>query len=124
MRNLKMPALLLFALVFVLALAGCRDKPDDIGEAALYDKIPMVMVAGKLYYDTGRESTVTGRCGVMDGEITSTVDGNQTPSEDNQSNFGTGYGYQFWSENSLEIFINDKWIVFEQRDSSSGEALA
>ena len=37
----------------------------------------MVMVDGKLYYETGKESTISGRCGVMDGEITSTVDGSE-----------------------------------------------
>ena len=59
-----------------------------------WDKIPMVMVDGKLYYDTGKESTVSARCGVMDGEITSTVDGSEIPTKDNQSNFGTGFEYQ------------------------------
>ena len=44
------------------------------------------MVDGKLYYDTGKESTISGRCGVMDGEITSTVDGSEIPTKDNQSN--------------------------------------
>lgn len=39
----------------------------------------MVMVDGKLYYDTGKESTISGRCGVMDGEITSSVDGFEIP---------------------------------------------
>jgi len=29
----------------------------------------------------------------MDGEITSTVDGCQIPTQDYQSNFGHGYGY-------------------------------
>ena len=48
----------------------------------------MVMVDGKLYYDTGKESTISGRCGVMDGEITSTVDGSEIPTKDNQSNLG------------------------------------
>ena len=51
----------------------------------------MVMVGGKLYYDTGKESTINGRCGVMDGKITSTVDGSEIPTKDNQSNFGTGF---------------------------------
>ena len=82
------------------------------------DKIPMVMVDGKLYYDTGEESTVDGRCGVTDGEITSTVDGSETPTEDNQSNFGTGFEYQYGSEDTIEIFMNEKWIVFEHREET------
>ena len=53
------------------------------------------MADGAMYYDTGRESTVTGRCGVMDGEITSAVDRTEVPSENDQSNFGAGYGYQW-----------------------------
>lgn len=53
---------------------------------------PMVMINGELYYDTGRESNFLGRCGVMDGKILSSVDGTEIPKEDNQSNFGNGYG--------------------------------
>lgn len=88
--------------------------PADRSAEELRDLIPMVMVNGKLYYDTGRESTVSARCGMMDGEITSTVDANEAPSNDNQSNFGTGYGYQYGvTEGSIELYINGKWWVFE-----------
>lgn len=79
------------------------------------DVIPMVMVKGELYYDTGKESEIDGRCGVMDGEITSSVDGSEIPTEDNQSNFGTGYEYQMGTEGGIEISINNKWFVFEKR---------
>ncbi|WP_087065835.1 hypothetical protein [Intestinibacillus massiliensis] len=85
------------------------------GAAPRYDRIPMVMVDGKLYYDTGRESTADGRCGVMDGEITSAVDGSETPAQDGESNFGAGYPYQYGEEGTIEILLNDKWIVFEHR---------
>lgn len=84
----------------------------------LYDRIPMVMVDGKLYYDTGRESTLDGRCGTMDGEIKTTVDASQVPTEDNQSNFGSGYGYQYMTESTIEVYLNDKWMVFEHRSDS------
>lgn len=71
------------------------------------------MVNGELYIDTGHESTVEARCGVMDGEITSEVDGSEKPTKDNQSNFGTGYGYQYGSqEGIIEINMNEKWWVF------------
>ena len=43
--------------------------------------IPMVMIDGKLYLDTGMESSVEARCGVMDGEITSSVDGTKKPTK-------------------------------------------
>lgn len=77
------------------------------------DLIPMVMVNGELYMDTGHESTVKARCGMMDGEITSTVNRTEEPTKDNESNFGTGYGYQYGSQEGLiEIYMNDKWFVF------------
>lgn len=82
-------------------------------------KIPMVMVEGQLYYATGKESTVEARCGVMDGEITSSVDGSETPTENNQSNFGSGYGYQYGAEGTIEVQMEDgKWYVYE---AGSGE---
>lgn len=84
-----------------------------VKEAEPSDLIPMVRVNGELYLDMGHESTVEVRCGVMDGEITSTVDANETPSEDNQSNFGTGYGYQYGPQDGIiEIYRNKKWWVF------------
>ena len=85
---------------------------------AMWDRIPMVRINNKLYYDTGRESTVIGRCGNMDGEITSTVDGTEIPMEDNQSNFGSGFGYQYGANDTIEIYMNDKWFVFEYREES------
>lgn len=76
------------------------------------DLIPMVMVNGEIYMDTGHESTVEARCGMMDGEITSTVDGTNQPTKDNESNFGTGYGYQYGTEGTIEIYMNNKWWIF------------
>lgn len=82
-----------------------------------WDLIPMVMVDGKLYLDTGMESSVEARCGVMDGEITSSVDGTKKPTRDGESNFGTGYGYQYGpQEGTIEIFMNEKWWVFATED--------
>ena len=79
------------------------------------DRIPMVMVDGLLYYDTGKESTLEGRCGMMDGEITSTVDASEIPTEDNQSNFGVGFGYQYGINNSIDIQMEDgTWFVFQR----------
>ena len=79
----------------------------------LWDRIPMVMVNGELYLDTGKESTVIARCGMMDGEITSQVPGNEEPTVNDQSNFGIGYGYQYGAiEGTIEINMNGKWWIF------------
>ena len=91
---------------------------EQTGADAMWDRIPMVRVNGKLYYDTGRESTVSERCGNMDGKITSTVDGTEIPTEDNQSNFGSGFGYQYGINDTIEIYMNEKWFVFECREES------
>lgn len=97
-----------------------------IEQAEKWDLIPMVMVNGEIYLDTGHESTAEVRCGMMDGEITSEVDGSEKPTEDNQSNFGTGYGYQYGSqEGIIEIYMNDKWWVFAtEKVIASSELIA
>lgn len=84
-------------------------------ENVKYDIIPMIMVNDKYYYDTGRVSGRTERSDKMDGEITSTVDGSEKPAKNNQSNFGEGYGYQFGENDTIEVNMNGKWVVFEYR---------
>ena len=112
---------LLLTVVSVLGLVGCSQNSTVVSEPEKepavveeveqepYALIPMVMVNGELYLDTGIESTAEARCGMMDGEITSDVDGSKKPTKDNQSNFGTGFGYQYGSqEGTIEIYMNDK----------------
>ena len=72
-----------------------------------------VMVDGKIYYSTGEKSTITGRCGNMDGEITSSVEKGQLPAGNNQSNFGINYGYQRIDSNTIEVKIENDFIVFK-----------
>ena len=89
-----------------------------IKEAETWDLIPMVMVNGTLYLDTGHESKIEARCGVMDGEITSQVDGSKQPTVDDQSNFGTGYSYQYGAtEGTIELFMNGKWWIFATEEA-------
>ena len=89
-----------------------------IKETETWDLIPMVMVNGTLYLDTGHESKIEARCGVMDGEITSQVDGSKQPTVDDQSNFGTGYRYQYGAtEGTIELFMNGKWWIFATEEA-------
>lgn len=81
----------------------------------------MVMVEGELYVDTGRESDITGRCGVMDGDITSSVERSEIPSQDNQSNFGDGYGYQRVDETGIDVNMDGQWIRFEKETGTTAE---
>lgn len=97
---------------------------EELSEEHRWDLIPMVMVNGQLYYDTGRRNNDELRCGVMDGEITSSVEGWEVPAEDGQSNFGSGYGYQWGSkEGEIEVNIEDNWLVFETRPRDGSTVL-
>ena len=40
------------------------------------------------------------------------MDATELPTEDNQSNFGTGYGYQLATDTSIEVQIDGEWMVF------------
>lgn len=98
---------LILALAFVSALAGCQSP--STGQK--WDKIPMVMVDGILYLDTG--CTAEGGHGTADGEITSTVDGSETPAANSQSNFGAGYDYRYGeTAGTVELYMNETWRIF------------
>ncbi len=94
-------------------------QPNDLAKDTILQAAPtredirMVMVDGKLYYDTGSDSDITARCGVMDGQITSTVESGVTPTENDQSNFGIDYGYQFVDENNIDVVIEGHWVRFK-----------
>lgn len=91
-------------------------KDEESGQWIIAEQaaiVPMVMVNGELYYDTGREclESVVGE--VYIGEITSMVDASKEPSEDNQSNFGIGYKYRYREkEKTVDVYIGDKWWIF------------
>ena len=89
-----------------------------VKEAETWALIPMVMVNGTLYLDTGYESDAIERTDHFDGEITSQVDVSERPSVDDQSNFGTGYGYQYGkTEGTIELFMNGKWWIFATEEA-------
>lgn len=90
---------------------------------AKWDRIPMVMVNDVLYMATGYEKENVERRDAFDGGITSEVDGSEQPTVNDQSNFGTGYGYQFSeTEGIIEIYINDKWQVFATEEMIASAA--
>lgn len=88
------------------------DCPVDNIENETLERI--VMVDGKLYYDTKEEATnIT--CGTMDGQITSNTRIEYIPSINNQSNFKGEYGYQRSTKNKIVVLIDNKYIIFETR---------
>jgi len=91
-------------------------SPDEPEPAQNWDAKPSVMIGGILYGDTGHhavcrtdESPEHG--GHADGTITSSVDSSEYPTEDDQSNFGTGYAYRYGTDATVEVFFSD-WQIF------------
>jgi len=76
-----------------------------------------VMVNGIIYQNTGYKSSIVG-CGMMDGEIKSSVDSSELPNENDQSNFGIGYGYQYGTDDRIIVVIDEKPIIFRNINSS------
>ena len=111
---MKKLCVLLLTLFCIFAITGCSNAPV---EEMTWDRIPMVMVDGELYLDTGIENTDVRSCGLPDGEITSTVDSSEQPTKDDQSNFGTGYKYQYGTEGTVEICINDRWWIYATEEA-------
>ncbi len=112
--------ILYLPVLLALAVCGCGTETvplhsDAVEMLEASNKPLMIMVDGAVYCDSGRRSSAA-RCGVMDGEITSEVERSEEPAEDGQSNFGTGFGYQYGSDGTIEVFYEDEWCIFERRD--------
>ena len=87
---------------------------DDRSEE--YDLIPMVKIDGVLYLDTGFRRSETWSH--TDGEITTQVAGSQKLTENDQSNFGTGYAYRFGeTEGTVYVLVDTQWLVFATEDA-------
>ena len=117
---------LLLALALCGALVGCGGQDSSSSSGGPVSSAPgiymprMLLVDGVLYEDAGCEDTTEGRCGNMDGEITSSVESWQQPEEDGQSNFGSGFGYQIGMEpDTLEILQDGHWLVFRAVEPES-----
>lgn len=93
---------------------GMSSEPEMQTEG-IADYPAMLRVKGLLYYDSGEISDAL-RCGMMDGQVTSSVDG--VPMEDDQSNFGSGYGYQYGID-TIEVCIDQEWHIFISYDTPS-----
>lgn len=95
--------------------ANSENQPEEKQGVEPQQKIVdfLVKVKDKYYRDTGKISTVK-RCGVMDGEITAMVDADEIPMEENQSNFGAGYGYQYSGRGRLDVNMDGKWHIFQE----------
>lgn len=94
------------------ASVHARESASGHKERAEHNYPPMVKVAGVVYVDTGYENAMA-TCGTADGEIKTAVDGREMPANDDESNFGTGYDYQFWEKGYMNVRLNNRWILFK-----------
>lgn len=91
-------------------------KPEKV------DLVPMVMVEGKLYQDTGYVNSCL-KCGTPDGKITSTVTPNLVPTKNDESNFGVDFEYQFWKSPYINVKIGKNYQLFEELDGKSADSM-
>lgn len=88
----------------------------SIGAQNQWDRIPMLMVDGELYLDTGKETPIDAVDSIS-GEIVSTVDGTEKPTENGQSNFGCVGSRYVLQDDCAVVNIDDTWIIFEKESS-------
>ncbi len=82
------------------------------------DLIPMVMIDGILYFDTGEllgDANFELNFGLdssFDGFITSSVPQSESPTQDDQSNFGVDIGYKITADGFAALYLNQDWYRF------------
>ena len=79
-------------------------------------KSRMVMVDDRIYMDMGYVLSAL-KCGTVDGKIITSND--ESPEQNDESNFGTGYKYQKADIKYLYVNIDNKWQVFQDIAISS-----
>lgn len=110
MKILKRIIALLAIGLFILAfLTSCAAETENA--PAEEPAVMAVMVNDTVYYYTGQKVELL-RCGVMDGQITKTVAATALPDENDRSNFGKDYEYQYVGENHIDIVMEAGWIRF------------
>lgn len=111
MRYIKrIIGLMAVSLAVMAVLTGCSNPDiEKISPKEMPEKA--VMVKDVLYYYTGQKVELL-RCCVMDGKITEMVPATELPAENDQSNFGTDYEYQYVDENHIDVVMEDGWIRF------------
>lgn len=91
-----------------VAVCGLKD------EVVPGDRRPMILVEDTLYLDANKVMSVEIDPSAIIGEITSSVDQSEQPTENGQSNFGyVGASYAYF-EDGLAVLLNNEWCFFEK----------
>ncbi len=126
----KLYIILSVALIVTLSLTACNSNDNSNSESTENQNQvseennqnieaeepcaypPMVMIDGTMYKSTGYVHSML-KCGTYDGITESSVEIDEKPSENNQSNFGVNYGYQKWDDYLIVEMQDRKWYIFE-----------
>ncbi len=118
---------ILLILICLLLSACCKHDSDSIsrsqnifssGENYDFVKKPvrMLKAEGKLYYDSGKISDTSARCGTFDGELRQIGAEHEIPKKNNTCNFKGAAGYQNTTSITKEALIDGKWVIFKLFD--------
>ncbi len=103
------------AILIVIVVLITNSKSHD----ETWDLRPMIMVNGELYLDTGKKAPAEIAESAVVGQITSSVDASEKPTEEGQTNFGLeGANYAYFEDN-IVVLINNEWVIFEKETEFS-----
>ena len=115
-----MKKICIFLMTILLFLCACGVSDSSIASAPEeehWDRKPCIMVDGELYLTTGGRSHLPTHPEEFDGHITTEVSGWELPTENDQANFDSGFGYNFGQvKGTIEIYYNDDWWLYALED--------
>ena len=120
------PLFVLVAAWLVIFTFGGRKAPDAPARTEIpnaeqkilcvadedFSAAPMLVINGRLYYDTGEVSDSPARSGA-DGHVGNSVLSDQVPGAEGESNFGTGYGYRYGINDTVEVEMDGVYHIFK-----------
>ena len=107
-------ACLCLVLGAAIAIPKLNSSNGIVSSTGISDRPGMVMIDGRIYKDSGKVLSPSDAIR-QDGQIISSCD--NIPTENDQSNFGTGYGYQYGENNTINVRFDDGWHIFILNDT-------
>lgn len=102
-------------LIFSLCISGCTAAQSTVSAPDSTPVKAAVYLDDQLYY--AMDQIITGgRRGVTDGILESSCDADTLPTQNGQTNFGTGFEYQYVSYGTIDVRIEDFWYRFQTAD--------